>query len=101
MSMCATPGCPSKTNALLLTATPPFLQVLTLWRTCWLMLLVRPDSISCLCLKTAMRAEPRQLSSSGLPSLPCVSTATSVLLPLSMLPATAGREQTKQKAMRR
>jgi hypothetical protein len=30
------------------------------------------------------------LSSSGRPSLPCVSTATSVLLPLSMLPATAG-----------
>lgn len=59
-------------------------------RTCWLMLLVRPLSISCLCLNTAIRAEPRPLSSRGRPELPCVSTATRVDLPLSMLPATAG-----------
>lgn len=63
-------------------------------RTCWLMLLVRPLSISCLCRNTAIRADPRPLSSSGRPSAPCVSAATRVDLPLSMLPATAGRHKT-------
>ena len=52
---------------------------------------VRPLCISCLCRNTAMRARPRPLSSSGRPSLPVLSTATSVDLPASTLPATAMR----------
>lgn len=47
-------------------------------------LLVRPLSISCLCLKSFWRAKPLPLSSS-----PCVSTPSRVLLPASTFPTTA------------
>lgn len=47
-------------------------------------LLVRPDSISCLCRKSFWRANPLPLSSS-----PCVNTPSKVLLPASTLPTTA------------
>mmetsp|Transcript_3599 Transcript_3599/g.9340 ORF Transcript_3599/g.9340 Transcript_3599/m.9340 type:complete len:259 (+) Transcript_3599:1144-1920(+) len=47
---------------------------------------VRPDSVSCLCLSTLSRAEPRPLSSA-----PPTSTPTRVDLPASTLPTTATR----------
>ena len=47
-------------------------------------LLVRPLSISCLCLNSFCRAKPLPLSSS-----PCVNTPSRVLLPASTLPTTA------------
>ena len=57
------------------------------------MLLVRPLSISCLCRKTAMRAEPRPLSRMGRPRAPLVRMATSVLFPLSTAPATVRKKR--------
>lgn len=50
---------------------------------------MRPVSISCLCWKTFMRAEPQPLSSKGRPSMPWVKTPTKELLPASTQPATA------------
>ena len=47
-------------------------------------LLVRPDSISCLCRNSFWRAYPRPLSSSA-----CVRTPSRVLLPASTFPTTA------------
>lgn len=53
-------------------------------------LLVRPDSISCLCRNSFCRAKPRPLSSS-----PCVSTPSRVLFPASTLPTTATLDNIK------
>lgn len=53
------------------------------------MLLVRPDSISCLCLNMLVRAPPLPSS-----SIPCVSTPNNVLLPASTFPTTATRRST-------
>ena len=47
-------------------------------------LLVRPDSTSCLCLKSFKRAVPRPSSRA-----PCVNTPSNVLFPASTLPTTA------------
>ena len=55
----------------------------------WAMLEVRPDWISCLCRNTVMRAAPRPSSRLGRPRAPALSTAISVLFPLSAPPATA------------
>ncbi len=75
---------------------PPWLSgLLTTWpswsnpRMSLPTLLVRPLSISCLCLKSFCRAKPRPLSSS-----PWVSTPSRVLLPASTFPTTATLRKT-------